>query len=354
MFSILLLAILLVYVFYFCTIQSSPNVANPGSNSSLVRGSLFRLGYGQDNFPARSHLWTEKIHLCIMFNMAPGHPLNEKILNLLISYYFPYFKDITIIFDGHPKYNFSSVPVFVNVLLCESHFGWYQHKCIQQCIQQNNSATEGHLYISDDMFINITKMVELDKSKIWFNVPDQTKSMSWIMNPGPKGWGWVWWGPPHGNNIKLNNTIESFPSKWKGKLEKYHGFPDNFGVVGTSDIVFIPETVVPMILPVLEHIILQGDLFCEIATLLAINVASQEFVYMDNGYLWADRSLAGIKRASKTAHFVHPVKLGNADQAALWVDFMEEQLNRTILENKAKALDIRRRENRVAKLMKLF
>ena len=334
-FSILLLALLLVYVSYFWPKPSFSKRVNPGSHSPLVRGSLARLGYGKNDFPLRSDLWTEKIHLCIMFNLA--NLANEENINILTSYYFPFFKNITLIFDGHPNYNFSSVPDFVNVLLCNSNWAWYQHKCIRKCIQHNNSETEGHLYIADDMFINITKMAELDKSKIWFIV-NEKKSMSWIQNPGPKGWGWQWWGPPHGNNVKLNNTIQSFPSKWKDNLEKYHGFPDNFSVVATSDIVYIPRTAVSKILPVLDHIIQQGDLFCEIATPLAVNVASHDVVKMEYGYLWADRSVAGIKRASKTAHFVHPVKLGWAEHAALWVGFMEQQLNRTILENKAKTL----------------
>ena len=246
-FSILLLALLLVYVSYFWPKPSFSKRVNPGSHSPLVRGSLARLGYGKNDFPLRSDLWTEKIHLCIMFNLA--NLANEENINILTSYYFPFFKNITLIFDGHPNYNFSSVPDFVNVLLCNSNWAWYQHKCIRKCIQHNNSETEGHLYIADDMFINITKMAELDKSKIWFIV-NEKKSMSWIQNPGPKGWGWQWWGPPHGNNVKLNNTIQSFPSKWKDNLEKYHGFPDNFSVVATSDIVYIPRTAVSKILPV--------------------------------------------------------------------------------------------------------
>jgi hypothetical protein len=270
-----------------------------------------------------------------MFNLAHLKP-NKNLINVLISYYFPFFKNISLIFDGHPNYNFTSVPSFVNVMFCDSHLGWYQQKCIRKCIQQNDSETEGHLYIADDMFINITKMAELPKSKIWY-VGNSKKSMSWIENPGPKGWGWQWWGPPYGNNVKLKNTIQSFPRKWQVILEKYHSFPDNFSVIATSDIIYIPQSKVPEIIPVLDHIIGQGDLFCEIATPLAVNVASPDFVKMQGGYLWNDRSVAMIERVSRTAHFVHPVKLGTAVHAALWVNYMEQQLNLTITENKVKA-----------------
>ena len=165
-----------------------------GYNSTLVKESLKRLGYGLFDFPERKELWTYKTHLCIMFNLKYVKP-NKNVINILISYYFPFFKIISLIFDGHPNYNYTSVPPFVNVMFCDSHWGWYQQKCIRKCIQQNYSEAEGHLYISDDMFINITKMAELPKSKIWY-VDNGKKSMSWIENPGPKGWGWHWWGPP--------------------------------------------------------------------------------------------------------------------------------------------------------------
>ena len=115
-------------------------------------------------------------------------------------------------------------------------------------------------------------------------------------------------------------------------MKKYHGFPYNFSVNATSDIIFIPSEAVPQILPVLDHIIGHGDLFCEIATPLAVNEASHDFVKMEDGYLWADIGLAGIERMSKTAPFVHPVKLAIAEQAMLWVCFI---LYTTIVEFKA-------------------
>ena len=53
--------------------------------------------------------------------------------------------------------------------------------------------------------------------------------------------------------------------------------------------------------------------------------------------MWSDKSVAMIERVAMTAHFVHPVKLGIAVHAALWVRYMEQQLNLTITENKVKA-----------------
>ena len=58
---------------------------------------------------------------------------------------------------------------------------------------------------------------------------------------------------------------------------------------------------------------------------------SQDVVKMENGYLWGgDRSVAGIERKSTVAHFVHPLKLGRAKHAELWLKYMEKQLNWTV------------------------
>ena len=253
---------------------------------------------------------------------------------MLLSYYYPFFVKITLIFDGNPQYNFSSLPSFAKVLFCDSHLGWYQHKCIRKCINQGSNETQGYLYISDDMFINITKMAQLPRSKVWF-LENAKKSFSWIQNPGAAGWGWQWWGPPYENSLKLTNIIYSFPKIWRNKLKKYSGFPDNFSVVATSDIIYIPQRVVPEILPVLDHIISHENLFCEIATALAVNVASPDFVKLEYGYLWADRSIQEIERKSLTAHFVHPIKLSQAEHAAVWVKNMEKQLYFVLVNNVA-------------------
>ena len=68
---------------------------------------------------------------------------------------------------------------------------------------------------------------------------------------------------------------------------------------------------------------------------LAVNVASHDFVKMEDGYLWADIGLAGIERMSKTAPFVHLVKLAIAEKAMLWVCFI---LYTTIVEFKENSI----------------
>ena len=125
-------------------------------DSSLLRGSLNRLGYTLADFPDRNYLWTHNIHLCVMFNQNGVEP-NEKVTNLLISYYFPFFRKITLIFGGQTSDTSSCIPNYVQVLSCESYLGWYQHKCIRKCIQQYDSKTKELISISYEIFIKTSK-----------------------------------------------------------------------------------------------------------------------------------------------------------------------------------------------------
>ena len=275
------------------------------------------IGGGLQTQSDQNSLWTDNILLCINLNFA--HVLNDKaVIDLLISYYHPFFKNILMIYDSQQDLNTSNVPGFVSAMHCNSSKGWFQQKCIQRCIQQGNDKTEGYLYISDDMFINITKMAELSRSKVWF-LKNHKTSFSAIQKGIDNGKGWQWWRPPFNNAIKLQNMINSLPTKWKVLA----GFP----AVATSDIIYVPQTLVPHISPVLEHIISQGDLFCEIATALAVNIASPDFVPLTSGYLWAtDRNSKEIERKSKNSHFIHPIKLTSNENKALWTKYMEKQL----------------------------
>ena len=80
---------------------------------------------------------------------------------------------------------------------------------------------------------------------------------------------------------------------------------------------------------VIDFIVNNTDLFCEIATCLAVDIAApNQVAIFKSGYLWTpeERSVEGIEKAVKTAHFVHPVKLGVEQQRKLWIEYMEHQL----------------------------
>ena len=139
---------------------------NGSFNSSLVERSLNKKGYSISDLPPKPALWTDKIYLCINFNLNNVNP-GKQVTETLLSYYLPFFKNITLIFNGDNWSRPDYVPEFVDVISCDSHRGWYQHKCIRSCIQRGSEETKGFLYIADDMFINLTKMAELPTTKLW-------------------------------------------------------------------------------------------------------------------------------------------------------------------------------------------
>ena len=295
-------------------------------NTTMLESSLNKKGYTLSDLPPWSSLWTDKIHLCVMFNLNGIKPKKDNT-DILVSYYIPFFRNITFIFDGANRKRPDFLPEFVDFITCDSHVGWYQHKCIRSCMHQGTEETQGYLYIADDMFINLTMMADLPTEKVWFGKSGEV-SYTWILDPGPKGWGWYWWGPPTNNYKRLKEVIDQMPSEWMEQLKKTGGFPDHFKIIATSDIIYVPRKLSPKLTTAIDFIVKKTNLFCEIATSLALNIATPNNIsFLNSGYLWGnDRSIAGIERTAKTAHFVHPVKLGVEQQRKLWIQFMENQL----------------------------
>ena len=294
-------------------------------NRTLVESSLQKKGYSVTDLPPWSSLWTNKIHLCVMFNLRRIKP-RKDIIDILVSYYYPFFENITLIFDGANWERPDFVPKFVNFISCDSHVGWYQQKCIRLCMQQGTEETKGYLYIADDMFINLTMMADLPTTKIWFT---RTAPLNYlrILNQGYK---WPWWPA---NAKKLEKIIKIFPSEWMEQLKKTAGFPDQFKIVATSDIIFVPQAITHNLTTVIDFIVEHTDLFCEIATCLAVDIAApNQVVIFKHGYLWTpkERSVEGIEKTAKTAHFVHPVKLGVEQHRKLWIEYMEILLYNSI------------------------
>ena len=297
---------------------------------TMVKSSLKKKGYTLADLPPWSALWTDKIHLCVMFNLNGIKP-SEDITKVLASYYFPFFKDITFFFDGakwesqRPDY----LPEFVNLISCDSHVGWYQHKCLRLCLQQGTEETKGHLYIADDMFINLTMMADLPTTTMVWYVGMAQDSYSQILNPGRKGWAWWWWGPPTNNHKRLENVIKILPSEWMNQLKRTAGFPDHFKVRTLADIIYVPKALGPNLTTVIDFVINSKTyLFCEVAVPLAVNIAApNQVINLKTSFLWGNnRNVPNIEKAAKTVHVVHPVKLGVEPQRNLWIQLMENQL----------------------------
>ena len=308
---------------FFKTVSAT----NSGIQLSILESSLQKKGYSVTDLPPWSSLWTNKIHLCIMFNLQGIEP-NKDIIDILVSYYYPFFENITLIFDGANWERPDYVSEFVNVISCDSHLGWYQQKCIRSCMQQGTEETKGYLYIADDMFINLTMMSDLPTTKVWFTHMEP-QNYSLILNPGPNGWSWQWWRPPFNNSKKLEHLINIMPSEWMEQLKKTAGFPGQFLIIATSDIIYIPQVLQPKLTTAIDFIVDNTDLFCEIATCLAVDIAALDQVIMlKYGYLWnpEQKSVEGIEKAAENAHFVHPVKIGVEEHRKLWIRYMEKQL----------------------------
>ena len=293
------------------------------SNLTMVENSLKKKGYAVADLRPWSALWTDKIHLCIMFNLNGAKP-NKEVAETLASYYYPFFRNITFILGAANEKRPDFLPEFVDFISCDSHLGWYQHKCIRSCMQRGSEDTKGYFYIADDMFINVTKLANLPRTKVWI-IEMAVRNYSRILNPGPKGWAWGWWS---GNIKELDKLITSMPSAWLEQLKETAGFPDHFKARATSDIVFIPRTFKANLTEALDFIINNSILFCEVATCLAVNIAApNEYIFLEDGYLWGGgRSRANMEKKAKTTQFLHPIKLLNEEHRALWIKYMENQL----------------------------
>ena len=292
---------------------------------NMIESSLKKKGYSVTDLPPWSDLWTDKIHLCVMFNLVTIEP-RKDIIDILVSYYHPLFENITLIFDGTNWTRPDYVPEFVNVINCDSHLGWFQHKCIRLCMQQGTKETKGYLYIADDMFINWTMMADLPTTKVWFSFMIQ-REYSRVLN---LEYPWPWW---RDNVKKLEKIINILPSEWMEQLKKTAGFPDQFKIMAISDILYVPQAITHNLTTAIDFIVNNTDLFCEIATVLALDIAApNEVVIFEGGYLWTpeQRSAEGIQKLAKIAHFIHPVKLGVEQHRKLWIEYMENQLYNSI------------------------
>ena len=287
---------------------------------------LKHIGYHFPTLKWQSRVWTTNVQLCIMFNLKKMDP-NITTINLLLRYYLQFFKHILIIFDGKwlKKPNF--IPHNVEFSGCDSKNGWYQHVCLNKCLQQTKMSRDvsGYLFIPDDMFVNLTIMSSFSLSKLWYIKPTACNYTE-LITKHPADWHW---GPPNYFENVLESVIKRMPSEWKNSLNEYGWSNDRLPVRGIFDIVYVPSSLTTKLKKVLTFIIETGDLFCEIAGPLAVEIVvrQSERVILKYGYLWGrKRSIADIVNTARKASFVHPIKLGIPAEGRLWQRLMEKQL----------------------------
>ena len=287
-------------------------------------------GYVFNILPNKTKLWTRDVHLCVMFNLNNMKP-DEQAMNLLLAYYLPFFNHITILFDGvwEDKPNF--LPDYVNFIGCESYLGWYQHRCVKSCLTQAPSKDTASLYIADDMFINLSKMANLPPSNLWYIRRNSANFTAMLQRDKQQIHNkWIWFGPPHYNEMKLKAVIDGLPQEWKKRLVENAGYPDNYLLGANFDIIYVPSAIASELEAILTHIIHQANLFCEVAGPLSVGILrpKTEVIEMNKGFLWAKgRTLSNMRALASTAHFIHPVKLRKKEHADLWRGLMESQLH---------------------------
>ena len=314
------------------SVQTYLNQPLPFSKDIALIRYFDKRGFDFTAIPNKTALWTEDIQLCIMFNTV----IKNRIIGLLLSYYLQFFNHITLISGTkvlHAKP--SIVPDSVQVLNCQSYYGRHQQKCIRTCLENPASdSVEGFLYIADDMFINISKMGQLDRDKLW-TIPIEVYNYTRLIRAGEieKHLRWSWFGFPRYVEFDLQRTMESLPEEWIESLKTNAGFPDEYETSSTADIYYIPALYAPKMIEVMSFIINTTDLFNEVALPLTIGVTthpSQRETLID-GYLWKfDRTLSKKASTAKIAHFVHPMKLSHSDEATLWISLMKEQLRQAV------------------------
>ena len=102
-----------------------------------------------------------------------------------------FFDNIMLLFDGKWPEKPSFIPEYDNFSECQSSHGLFQQKCLRTCVANGGRKrnVEGYLFVADDIFVNLSRMSTLPRSKLWFvdmkSVYDYTNKDAFT--------GWVWW-----------------------------------------------------------------------------------------------------------------------------------------------------------------
>ena len=254
-------------------------------------------------------------------NMAP----NEKTINLLLTCYSRFFNHIMLLFDGKwkkPNY----LPNDVTFSGCNSQHGWFEHKCLCNCLNETwgDPRPDGYLFISDDMFVNLAMMSLLPLSQIWYvdALRINYTARASLLNT----WHWNWALKP------LEAVIEHLPAEWKDIIVKKVGFPDSIHATGGADIVYVPYSLAGNMTDVLTFITRTAGLISEVALPLAVDIVAptDRGHFINAGYVWDNRKrgkLSFLETRARRAQFVHPIKVNMKPHADLWKRLMEEQLS---------------------------
>ena len=282
------------------------------------------VGYEFPKLPKKATLWTKNVHLCIMFNWGS----TEYRTRLLLSYYMRFFDAITLFLEGE-HVNHTYIPSHIQVFHVKTRNGILQQISLELCINQVVPNTVSHLYISDDMFINITKMSELSLSNIWF-IP---LSVHTFGDDSTFHDGWNWWDYSFsGHSTQYERfvmVVKRLPQDLKRVLIDQVGFPNRIHGHAVADIVHIPNQYASDVTRVLKHVNSVTELFCEIAVPLAVDIAQpigrEE---MEDGNLWEWQRTESplVQSFVEARYYMHAMKMSTRYGADIWCKSMNNQL----------------------------
>ena len=282
-----------------------------------------KVGYTFPKLPIKSNLWTKDVQLCIMFNWGT----TEYTLRILLAYYLRFFSSIVLLYDGEwPNGSAVYIPEGVMSIQVDTKHGWYQQRALYECLKIGQRSNFSTLYISDDMFVNISMLGSKSLSKVWYT---KGKYIDFRNEAEVFSDDWWWWKLTDSNFYgKLQKVISSLPEKWMERW-KISGYPEKVCVHSIADTIYVPLTFSNDMLEILQHIMgVEPELFCEIVYPLLIGITVPEHhkePFLD-GNLWnEDRTnVEMIMNYSITQNFIHSLKLRDKFGRDLWRSYMDQ------------------------------
>ena len=260
----------------------------------------------------------KKIRLCIHFNTEAA--IKEKTVQILHREYSKYFDKIS--FSGPvPK------PVFlsddVQYLHCDIPHVQLQQKCLVAHLETYPDA-DGYLYTADDAFLDLSRLAKMPHDKVW-TIHGTAKDVRQASSFDDKVW--PLWSRPESYQA-LKHYVENLPDGWKDHLKELNGDEHIVHTLGLADVIYVPEGQRSNYIEVAKYFCGQPYIDHEVVTPVIRDLAvGNDYVPFIHGCLWwPDYNFQIQNEQGKSGEhdFMHPLKLSDPSQAALWSQLMDD------------------------------
>jgi hypothetical protein len=204
-----------------------------------------------------------------------------------------------------------------NVHYIDHNKGYFGYKTIIDAMIRYPDY-DGYFFMNDDCMINVGNFKTMDCNKIWFTYPNIAQYSENLMQHD-----WPWWRGQWGFSA-LKRSLTELSSPFIQQIETHIGKGNIAWMV--SDVVYIPKRHKESFVAI-GSIFLKHTLFLEIAipNICVYLDSPQDWELFRYVYLWnKDREkLYSLYRP--TYHFIHPVKLSNAQHVAWAFNQLKQQ-----------------------------